>query len=59
MNSQQLQRAIELSALSANNLARMCDRPPMPPFFVAPATDKQLESLTCKPHPLSIFKFSV
>ncbi|MCZ0898609.1 hypothetical protein ON021_01650 [Microcoleus sp. HI-ES] len=40
MMSQRWQRAIELSALSANNLARMCDRPQMPPFFVAPATDK-------------------
>ncbi|MEG4610149.1 hypothetical protein QUA86_33840 [Microcoleus sp. F6_B6] len=34
-----VQRAIELSALSADNLGRRCDRP-LPPFFVAPATDK-------------------
>ncbi|MEG4319185.1 MULTISPECIES: hypothetical protein [unclassified Microcoleus] len=33
-------RTIALSALSANNLGRMCDRPPSPPFLVAPATEK-------------------
>ncbi|MEG3850341.1 hypothetical protein QT971_24405 [Microcoleus sp. herbarium19] len=49
--------AYELSALTAKDLGEMGDRSRMQWFLVAPATDKQLESLTCNYRPLSNLKF--